>query len=302
MRRKIVFLFLVMVIGLLVTTTVLAGNIELKFEGESKVETGKTGKVTLKLTADEDCGNISGKIKGENGLTIKSITGKNSWSVMAYNEETGEFKLLKPAGAKVEETMEIEYQAGDQKQTGKISIENAKVTTVGYELKDLGTISKEITIGETTEPPAEEKKISGIKIVTAPTKTEYTEGEKFDPTGMKVELVYTDGSTKETTDYKISKGEKLEVNQTSVVIYYTYENKELEAVQTITVKAKAAPSGTEQEQEQKKDPAKETQKEDNTVAKVKNPDTGIEKMMLPIGILMVLSGVGLILYTKNKNI
>ena len=40
------------------------------------------------------------------------------------------------------------------------------------------------------------RKTESLTIVSAPTKTEYTEGEKFDPTGMTVKAVYTDGGEK----------------------------------------------------------------------------------------------------------
>lgn len=44
-------------------------------------------------------------------------------------------------------------------------------------------------------------KLAGIKITNFPTKTDYTDTEKFDPTGMAVVAIAQDGSEKAITDY-----------------------------------------------------------------------------------------------------
>ena len=66
------------------------------------------------------------------------------------------------------------------------------------------------------------KKVKEIKITTPPTKTKYTAGENFDPTGMVVMAVYDDNS--ETvlpeTGYTIFRGTGLTKGQTDVTIQY----------------------------------------------------------------------------------
>lgn len=47
--------------------------------------------------------------------------------------------------------------------------------------------------------------VTGIEIATLPTKTEYTEGERFNPDGMVVKKVYEDGNKEPVTDYTIDK-------------------------------------------------------------------------------------------------
>ena len=95
-----------------------------------------------------------------------------------------------------------------------------------------------------------------IKVITPPNKISYTEGDTFDPAGMRLQLVDTNGNTSEisATDNRISfqpdpkKGEKLKAGQTSVtIIFKTLDNRELSAAQEITVSGPAetpAPSPT----------------------------------------------------------
>ena len=47
--------------------------------------------------------------------------------------------------------------------------------------------------------PEEPRKFTGLEITEMPLKTEYIEGETFDPAGMVVSAVYSDG-TKEVID------------------------------------------------------------------------------------------------------
>lgn len=77
-----------------------------------------------------------------------------------------------------------------------------------------------------------EKTLSGIAITTPPAKTEYTEGETFDKTGMVVTATYSDNSTAAVTDYTVDKT-TLAVGDTSVTV--TYQGKT--ATQSITVTA-----------------------------------------------------------------
>ena len=80
---------------------------------------------------------------------------------------------------------------------------------------------------------APEVTVTGIKITTPPTKTEYVEGEDFDTSGMVAVAVYSDNSEKEITDYTIIGGTSLTKAVTKVTVKYG----EFTAEQAITVKA-----------------------------------------------------------------
>lgn len=87
--------------------------------------------------------------------------------------------------------------------------------------------------------------LSSIAVKTAPTKTTYTEGEYFAPTGLVITLTYSDNSTEDITynnttasDFTFSPSTALTTGNTSVSI--TYGGKSTS--QAITVAASAAPS------------------------------------------------------------
>lgn len=81
--------------------------------------------------------------------------------------------------------------------------------------------------------------LSKIEITKEPTKTSYIEGENFDKTGMEVTGTYSDGSKKIITDYKVADGENLKLGQKQVLIHYTEGDREIEAIQKITVTSAA---------------------------------------------------------------
>ncbi len=79
----------------------------------------------------------------------------------------------------------------------------------------------DITIKAFTVKKEEENvTLQSIGITKEPTKTEYIAGENFDKTGMVVTGTYSNGETKEITDYTIQNGDKLKAGQTSVIIKY----------------------------------------------------------------------------------
>ena len=81
------------------------------------------------------------------------------------------------------------------------------------------------------------KSLTGIEIISQPSKNIYKEGEKFDRTGMKVQAIYSDGSKVEVTDYTvIGEEDSLQIGTTSVRITYTENGSEPQyAEQEITV-------------------------------------------------------------------
>ena len=82
------------------------------------------------------------------------------------------------------------------------------------------------------------KKVESIEITTAPTITEYVEGDLFNTAGMVVTAKYEDGTTAAVTGYTVSATAALTPADTSVTVTYDGQT----ATQEITVSGKAIAS------------------------------------------------------------
>lgn len=86
------------------------------------------------------------------------------------------------------------------------------------------------------------KRIIGLKATKLPDKTEYVEGELFDPTGLIVYNLYNDGDLESMIDYEVIDAEKpLEATQTSVKIKDKYSSEFVLEI-PVTVKANSIKS------------------------------------------------------------
>ena len=65
-------------------------------------------------------------------------------------------------------------------------------------------------------------KVKEIKVTTKPNKVHYTEGEKFDPTGMKVVAYYANGKSKDVTNYVTYQDKALTLDRVDVEIRFPY--------------------------------------------------------------------------------
>ena len=110
---------------------------------------------------------------------------------------------------------------------GSVTVKAAQAAAGNY---NAGEASATITV---TNPV-----LSSIAITTAPTKTTYTEGETFDPTGMVVTATYSDASTDNVTascTYTPSTSTALTTSNTAITVSYTWNEVEKTTTQAITV-------------------------------------------------------------------
>jgi len=63
--------------------------------------------------------------------------------------------------------------------------------------------------------------VAGLAISAMPTRVDYIEGEKFDPTGMVISAVYQDGTNRILESNEYTYDEYISMNATSVEVYYT---------------------------------------------------------------------------------
>lgn len=134
------------------------------------------------------------------------------------------------------ENAKTEYFAGDKVDksslvvTAKYEDGTTQIATnysVSPEILEADTQKITVTYkGKTADIPVSVKnpKVTSIEISAAPSKTTYTEGETFSPSGMVVIAKYENGLGKETTDFSYSPNRELETTDKEMIISYTGDN------------------------------------------------------------------------------
>ena len=181
---------------------------------------------------------------------------------VGYNEDGVETKTVKVINTGAEATGDLTVAlSGDNKDcfeillTGSTTLSIAGVgETATFSIKPQagllqGTYTATVTVSgqnivaqsfdvSFTVKAAVTKTLSKIAVTTAPTNTNYTAGEKFDHAGMVVTATYSDGTTKEVTDYTFTPNAALTTNDTSIRISYTEGGVTQTTTQDITVNAR----------------------------------------------------------------
>lgn len=118
----------------------------------------------------------------------------------------------------------------EDKINNNVWTDTATVNTTNKKIPNYYTTIKAFTTSKINATVLE-----GIEITTPPSKTSYEVGEDFDKTGMVVKAKYSDGTSKEITDYTIKDGTNLTEGKANVTIEYQGKT----ATQEITVVKKA---------------------------------------------------------------
>ena len=116
---------------------------------------------------------------------------------------------------------------------------NNKKTADGYTII---RVSDTVLTMTKTFPATAEKTLTGITIDSAPTKTEYTVGEKFEKKGMTIKATYDDSThaiVTDTSKFTVMPEGALTMTDTKVTVSYAEGGVTKTAEQIVTVKAKA---------------------------------------------------------------
>ena len=143
------------------------------------------------------------------------------------------------------------------------------VEITGYNANQIGEQNVTVTCGGKTtkfKVTVEAPQLTRLEIITPPNKTEYKEGESFNPEGLKVKAIYSYGNPKENIKYTINDGENLTKDKSFVTICYTENNVTKTIKQTIKVIEKL-------KVEYKN--CTEIKKDNNSYIKGINPETAI---------------------------
>ncbi len=311
--KKSIKIFLIILMLISFATIVNAADVTMSLKPEKeKIEQGSEIKVQLIIKDFGRTGNMNaleGKIVYETEkLNYKKIEYKNNWGGQVTEDGTG--MTLNKSGTieKDEVVAEITYEVKETAELGKtkVALTNINTSTDGDEI-EVNNIETEMEIvkkEEQTPPDAGEKTLTSIEITNLPTKTTYTEGEKFSTAGMKVTAKYSDGTSKEITNYTFSPNDTLKTTDKTIIITYTEGKVTKTAEQVITVTKKETGDNNNNNNNNKPNNTVNviTIRKDNTVADKEYPKTGAERIVLPIILLAVISGTAYIINKKYKKI
>lgn len=315
MKKQIKILMLVIALIMACTLTVNAADATASLNSSSaEVHKGDTFTVTLNVSCEEGINGLKGKFSYDTDkLELVNPNPEDPSKPLKIVDQTKWFNLGEDLNVEVihnssdteksADIVEVTFKVKDTVEVGtkaKIAVTDLVLDSdaASNSTKQIGTKEVEVSIVEKQseqDPNPEnpqEKTLTGIEITKAPTRTTYTVGEKFDKTGMKVIAKYTDGSSKEITNYTIENGDKLVKGQTSVKISYTEGNVTKTVEQKITLLENPANS----------DNQNGDGKKDNTQTDKEMPKTGLTSIMGAIVVIGLVGTVCYIKYNKYKEI
>ena len=167
------------------------------------------------------------------------------------------------------------------------------------------TVTKQGSSGSTST-------LSNIRITTQPTKTTYTEGDRFDTSGMVIVANYADGTSKTITNYTVTPSGDLTPSNKTITITYTENGTTKSITQNITVTAKAVNNTVNNtvnnnttknitNSTNNKNTTKNTST-DNTTAKQNIPATGAKMILIPLVLVGIVAYVSYKKYIKYKDV
>ena len=157
-------------------------------------------------------------------ISVEQAPTKTEYEEGESFDKTGMKIIAKYSDGSSHEVTNYDVIDGDNLQAGTTSI------TIRY--------TENGVTKETTQKITVNKKqviLTEIYIEQSPDKTIYQEGENFDKIGMKIIAKYSDGSSKEVTNYEIIGGENLQIGTQTITIRYTENGVTKETIQEITV-------------------------------------------------------------------
>ena len=304
MKKLTISMLMIFVICIINTVNVFAADVtaELNID-KTTVKAGDTVTVTLNAKCESGLSAvITGIEYDKEVLTLQTTKVAENW----VNYGVDKYEILSNSTEKVTSlnVITLTFKVSDNAQDGttKISTTGIEITDINNKEYTLDKSEKVLTIGNPTPSEPEENPtqvtLTNIKITKAPIKTTYTEGEKFDKTGMVVTAEYSDGTSKEITNYTYTPSEALNTTDKKITISYTEGEVTKTVAQEITVI-----NAPENNTEDNKEDTKEDVKDDSSKSDKEIPKAGVEKnIILVIGVVLIVTMASYLGYKKYKNI
>ena len=211
-------------------------------DGSTVTATGWTVTDGTGLTAGKTTVTISYTEDGVTKTTTQAIT-VAAKAVTGISVSTVPAKTDYVAGQNFDSTdmvIEAAYNDGSTAVVNGWTVTDGTNLTTGKTTVTISYTENGVTKTTTQAITVVAKAVTGITVETAPTKTDYIDGQNFNPAGMVVKASYNDGTTADVTgSVTVTDGTGLTTGKTSVTISYTEGGVTKTTTQPITVTAKA---------------------------------------------------------------
>ena len=272
---------------------------QIVIEGQEEAKTEETQVLKVSLYSQQAICRLSGILQKNEYITGMKLVEQNNWKIQ-YNSVTGEFDLEKTEGAQKEEILNIEITTSDKEGEGIISLTNVKMITKEAETIKIDDVQNSIEIKNPVV-------LTEIKITKKPDKLVYIVGEKFDKQGMEISAEYSNGTSKNITNYTYLPSESLTINDNKIVISYTEEGVSREV--ELEIEVNRVPEKNDNNYDSNTSitsPKNDSDnsnvpgvKNDSTIAKTEIPKAGYKMKIICI-LIIVISIVSIYLYSFIK--
>ena len=188
------------------------------------------------------------------------------------------------------EIMTLTFKA---KRAATTEIKLANISLYDTAVNEIKLADKSISMNvEGESGDNDDIQLAGLQITKAPNTIEYTEGQKFDPTGIEIRAVYTNEETEVITDYTYSPNGALTTENNSIT--FSYNGKTV--TQPINVKAVIK---NDDNVDKNDDRNNNPQNPDETTSKSALPATGAKTIYI-LAIAVAFCGIGIVSYMGYK--
>lgn len=307
-KRFTIIIMLIILLQALLTTIVNAADATVSLTADKQsAKAGDTVTVKLNVKCEQGIEDVDINLDyDKNKLELESSTPNNQFDKLT---EGSTFSIFPNTGTKITDadviTFIFKLKSGVEKGTTTVTLSNIKVENGNDETITIADKAVDISIVESgseqpDNPTPSTATLKSIKVTTQPTKKSYTEGDKFDPTGMVVMAEYSDGTTKTITGYTVTDGGKLVKGQTTVTISYKDGDVTKTTTQAITVSEYKAQSGNGSSAGSSNNGGVAKTTTDTSASEKEIPKTGLASIVLPAIVLGIIAGISYIAYKKSN--
>lgn len=242
MKKSLKIVLVVMLVAILmfsINSLAATSNVKLT-ASKTSVTPGEEFTVSVSLESEEDILGIASLLEFDSNLfelKNKKIE-QNGTNLDAGEDKRLDLSMNEAIKSGNIFTLTFAVKDNVSAQTSEIRLKDIELSKQDY--TEISVEDQVVSIDITNkqqEPELPVITLSKIEITKAPDKVDYTEGEKFNPAGLVIKAVYSDGTQKEITDYTYSPNTELKAENKLITFSYGENGVTKSTTQAINVKA-----------------------------------------------------------------